>query len=603
VNKQAGLLRGVCILGLAVSLVLFGALLYLSLFEGISLFSPPGLGKSSFAAALEQYDQTVQENSSLSFRQHSSLLDSLEKKALDTENTLSVLKRRRRLGFRAPADREQYLSAYFDAARRAQKLYPHSSQIGALAAETIVLGRRPLSGEAAAELRELALLTSGNYQDLSLAFSIFSGSMSDPESALSLPRELFPLLCSLAQGEEREKYLVNSCIRTVLEDKVQEATVMINSLFDRPPLLDQTILFGAEFFYDHGNPHKAAELFSVFTDDIHLGRQGDALWLAGFIDSARGIWKIAVSQNRTIEPVFGEDEGSEVKARAFYNLGATAPNTAEAEHWLEELFAVGADYLPGRVFGIIRYSRLSPLERALLILDGTDHVNEGLFDLELLRRRSESWTIDRAVAETWLLLNRHPSDGRLYEWAVWYFDFQHRYEETALALRNTGINRVEGPWSALHRAYAMMRAGQLAEAEQALRSIVRSPQENARAPGRRQQPLWQASADLALLLERQNNHEEALRYYEIASAQLAGVLGYDGRPGLADNEERGIPAAGTTPERRDAARVQVRIAGVLRALGKTPESARALDYALDLDPENLEAKLEKRRMDAGKGIL
>jgi len=603
VNRQAGLLKGVCVLGLAVSLVLFGALLYLSLYEGIPLFSPPGLGKSSFALALEQYDQTVLENPSLSFRQHGNLLDSLEKKALDTENTLSVLKRRRRLAFRAPSDREQYLAAYIDAAGRAQKLYPHSSQISAIAAEALIWKGRPLSGEAAAELRELALLMATNYQDLSLVFSIYSGAMSDPESAMALPRELFPLLCSLVQGEEREKYLVNLCIRTVLENKVQEATFMVNDLFDNLPLLNQTILFGAEFFYDHGNFLRSAELFSAFTDDWSLGRQGDALWLGGFIDSARGLWQMATSQNRTIEPVFGEVDASAVKARSYYNLAATAPNGAEAEDWLEMLFANAADYQPGQVFGVIRYSRLAPLDRALFILDRTDHAGEGLFDLEILRRRSESWTVDRTTAETWLLLNRHPNDGRLYEWAVWYFDFQRRYEETALALRNTGINRVEGPWSALHRAFAMMRSGQIAEAEQTLRSIVRSPQETRRAPGRRQQPLWQASADLALLLERQRNFEEALQYYEIAAGQLAGLMGQGGQNETTDDGERGIPAAGTSPERRDAARVQVRIAGVLRSLGKPQESIRVLDYALNLDPENLEAGMEKRRLNAGPGDI
>jgi tetratricopeptide (TPR) repeat protein len=589
-NKQAGLLKGVCVLGLAVSIVLFGALLYLTLYEGISLFSPPNIRKSSFATALEQYDQTIRENPALDFRQHNGLLDTLEKKALDTENVLSVLKRRRFQAFRAPRDREQYLSSYINATGRARKSFPHSSQIGALAGEALVLSG-PLSTQTAAELRELALLISVNYQDLSLVFSVYSGSMADPAMAMSLPKELFPLLCSLAQGEEREKYLVNLCIRTLLEDNAQEATAMANSLFETIPLLEQTILFGAEFFYDHGNYLRAAELFSVFSDDQTMGRQGDALWLAGFIDSARGLWQTLLSRNRTVEEVFGQDNASAVKARASYNLAATAPTVNDAERWLEELFSYGSEYEPGQVFGVIRYSRLVPLDKAIVILDQTDNAKEGLFDLELVRRRSANWTVDRTVAETWLLLNRHPADGRLYEWAVWYFDFQRRYEETALALRNTGINRVEGPWSALHRAYAMLRQGQLTEAEQTLRSIVRSP-ESARAPGRFQQPLWQARADLGLVLEKLRNYEEALQCYEIATGQLAGLFNYG----------EGRSATKITPEQQDAAKVQVYIARVFRTVGKTEESLRALDYALDLDPENMEAKLEKRRFEAAPAV-
>jgi tetratricopeptide (TPR) repeat protein len=539
------------------------------------------------------------------------LLYALEKKALDTENILSVLKRRRHLAFRAFENREEHLSAYISAAGRALKLYPHSSQVSAVAAETLILGARPLPGEAAAELRELAGTVSGTYQDLSLAFLVYSGDMGDPASALSLPRELFPLICSLAQGEEREKYLVNSCLRVILENKTGEATLMVNSLFESTPLRDETIRFGGEFFYDHGNYLRAAELFSAFTDDRGLSRQADALWLAGFTEAARGLWRMAVSQNRsTSEPAFGEIEASAIKARSYYNLAATAPSGQEAIRWLEQLFAAGADYQAGQVFGVIRYSRLLPQDRALAILERTDR--EGLYDLELLRRRSESWPIDRTVAETWLMLTRHPGDERLFEWAVWYFDFQHRYEETLLALQNAENNNVEGPWAALHRSLAMVRSGQFGEAEQTLRSIVRSPEESRKTLGRRQQPLWQASADLGVLLERRRDFEEALQYYEIASNQLlalqAGPAGSWTQPLVEPPDEppaekgEGESAGGISTERRDAAKIQLCIARVLRSLGKTQESIRVLDYALDLDPENLEARMEKRRLDPNRSF-
>jgi hypothetical protein len=56
------------------------------------------------------------------------------------------------------------------------------------------------------------------------------------------------------------------------------------------------------------------------------------------------------------------------------------------------------------------------------------------------------------------------------------------------------------------------------------------------------------------------------------------------------------------PELKDAARVQIRIARCLRSLGREAESRRVLDYALDIDPDNLEAALEKRRLES-RGIL
>jgi tetratricopeptide (TPR) repeat protein len=646
VNRQAGLLRSVCLFGLVAFLVLLGVLIFLSREGGIPFFSSTGLRKSSFALALEEYDQKIRDNPDFSFRQRNSLLDLLEKKALDTENTLSVLKRRRNLAFQASVDQEQYRSAYIQAAARARRQYPYSGQVGALAAEALILDGRipagsagPAAETAADELQELAVLMSqGGLTDLSLAFSVYSGGMGDPALARALPRELFTRVCSRFQGEEREKYLVNSCIRTLLEKNTQEAADMINGIFEEPPLRGETFLFGAEFFYDHGNFLRSAELFSAFDDSRNLARQADSLWLAGFAGSARGLWQAAAAANRNAGGTPGSQgtpfmEGTDlpsIRSRSFYNLASTAPNPQEAGRWLEELFAAQADYQPGRIFGIIRYSRLVSADRALAILSQTDYEQEGLFDLELLRRRSEDWEIDKTVAETWMLLNRHSQDERLFEWAVWYFDFQRRYDETALALRNAGMNRVEGPWSALHRAFALVREKQFTEAEKFLRSIVRSPQETKNAPGRRTQPLWQAGANLAWLLEKQRNYQEALQYYEIAAGQLAGFFGH-GEPagqtepsGQADLFEQagaqigppgqtrpaapprvfaGIPAAGVVPERRDAARIQVRIAGVLRSLGKTPESARALDYALDLDPENLEARLERRRLDAGRSIL
>ena len=138
-NRQASLLRGACLLWLVVFLVLLGTLIFISLYGGIPLLSPIRFGKSSFTQALEEYDQTIRENPNLSFKQHINLLDKLEKKTFDTESTLSVLKRRRFQAFNARTDRELYLSSHAEAAARSRKQYPHSAQIGAIAAEALII--------------------------------------------------------------------------------------------------------------------------------------------------------------------------------------------------------------------------------------------------------------------------------------------------------------------------------------------------------------------------------------------------------------------------------------------------------------------------------
>jgi tetratricopeptide (TPR) repeat protein len=55
-------------------------------------------------------------------------------------------------------------------------------------------------------------------------------------------------------------------------------------------------------------------------------------------------------------------------------------------------------------------------------------------------------------------------------------------------------------------------------------------------------------------------------------------------------------AAALAGRGKSAAAIQIRIARCLQALGRDRESRRVLDYALDLDPENLEARYELRRL-------
>ena len=557
-SERNGILKSVCIFGLVIFLVLLGALLFLSRYGDVPIFSPSGF--RSFFAVLEDYDRRSAAEPGMPGPERNALLDALEKKALDTENHLSVLKRRRAV----PGGSVRYA----EGAERARKLYPYSGQIAVLAAESVM--RLSPSGQARANMLELVpLMTEGALGNFALAFSVYSGAMSDPATARRLPAGLFPLLCAAASGKERERYLVNAAVRTALEEGSGEAVKTLNALFDEEPELDETWIFGAEFFYDHGDFLRSAEFFSRFTDGRSLARQADALWLAGFADSAAGLWRAASSGS-------GEE-----RPRSLYNLVSTVSEPAEKLRLLERLFSGDPAYEPGRLFGVIRYSRLAVNDRALAILDRTDKT-EPLFDLELLRRRSENWIIDKTVAETWILLNKHGGDLRLAEWAAWYFDFQRRHAETALLLGNLERNGVQVPWMELHRAFAMIREGDFSGAGQTLRA--------AGGGAKRYGRYWQAAANLALILDLDRKPEEALELFEIAAAIQANEV----------NRLREMMASGGAL--REASRVQFFAARCLRALNRDTESRRTLDYALDLDPDNLDAALEKRRLET-RGVF
>jgi tetratricopeptide (TPR) repeat protein len=103
----------------------------------------------------------------------------------------------------------------------------------------------------------------------------------------------------------------------------------------------------------------------------------------------------------------------------------------------------------------------------------------------------------------------------------------------------------------------------LEEAAQKLQPLVTDP---AAAP------LWQIPANLGRIMESRRSFGAALEYYEIASAEVK--------------------------DPRAASEVQYRISQCLRALGQGRESRRVLEYALDLNPENLKARAELSRLDS-----
>jgi tetratricopeptide (TPR) repeat protein len=190
-----------------------------------------------------------------------------------------------------------------------------------------------------------------------------------------------------------------------------------------------------------------------------------------------------------------------------------------------------------------------------------------LIDLEILRRRTETTEMPRMVAETWLLLDRYSDVEDIYQWGAWYFGLQRNYAESAKLLQLAMRHNFTGDWIDLHKALQYIREGNLNVAEDTLAGIIASQT----AEGH-----WEAAANLGRVLESLLAPARALTHYEKAMAILSEW----------DEEDAWITAS----------RIQVRIALCLKIFGRIEESRRALEYAIELNPENLTARLELSRL-------
>jgi tetratricopeptide (TPR) repeat protein len=89
-------------------------------------------------------------------------------------------------------------------------------------------------------------------------------------------------------------------------------------------------------------------------------------------------------------------------------------------------------------------------------------------------------------------------------------------------------------------------------------------------------PDWRISANLGRIYESRRSISTALEYYESAAALVL---------------ENKFPL-----DKVSAAEVQMRLSRCLEALGRTEESRQAVEYAYELDPENINIRRELRRV-------
>jgi len=535
----------------------FNPLLRITLIAGLILFVLAGIvftvfflversatkterQQESFSRLLRDYDGAFEELAGTE-REYDYLnreLDKIEKRTLGVESWLSVLKRRRALAAIHPPSHANYVNSI----DRALKAYPASQPINAIAAAALVKNTA-VNTETEQKLRaRLSSFADGEFNNLRLSLHIILGDFRNPARAFMLPDDL--------AGGGTESVNVDMAILKALRSDYRGAAadiqIMLNS---HVSLSDPALRFAAEYFYDFGDLQRSAEIFNMINDDEKaLIRQADALYLAGFTEMSRSIWTMLASSSNE---------------NSLYNLALTTEDTEEAASYLEKLVGLGSQSAAdSECFqaGLIRYSRLLDNERALSLLQNTEGINPARFpfvDLEICRRSAQSQEGGRQIAEAWLLLDRHPENEDLYNWVSRLFFFQRYYQEAKILLRRVEQFQFEGQWVPLYNAILLMNEGDIEAAQDILRSISA---ENAD---------WAVHANLGRILETERSHLRAIEQYEAAVEKVQNP--------------------------KIAARLQIRIARCSTTLGYTNEARRALEYAVELDPENLTARLELER--------
>jgi tetratricopeptide (TPR) repeat protein len=541
-----------CSLGVVLGLVFLGGILFLTYYTRNGIIRSGGL----FFRELRRYDIVVREAAGPVPALLNPMLDSLENNAQSVESLLSVLKRRRDLalgrGLGGNAYAEEYRTAYRTAAERCAALYPYSEPLAALAAEALVL-ESPVIGESSKDLirRYRDLLSEDRFSSLALDIGVLLGDFAGLAEAAAQSRgDVFLASgASLYKGAEQELFFINAALLHLLRGDTEGAASWVVLLLRSPEPSGRARQFAAEFFYNNGSPLRAAEFFARFTDPWSLSRQADSLWLAGYPDGAYSIWSVLAASEEIPDPII---------TRSLYNLASLTEDMKGKTNYFERLLLK----VPEDTLAFLGYSRLFNRARAIDMLMTVDPGQEkSLLDLELLRRRLEQWELPRSVAETWMLLGRHPGDERLYRWGAYFFERQRQYDECALLLKQARMNGMSGSWLDLHEALACIREGYLSDAKTLLQGISQASQDSDH---------WQVFANLGLLEESRRAASDALRFYETASSLVKNNV--------------------------DAARIQVRIARCLRSLGRDQELRRVLEYAADLDPDNLNARLELHRL-------
>jgi hypothetical protein len=572
-------LKFACVCGLALSVMIGAALALAAALSG-------GGEDTTFSGRLTALDALLARGDGAAGAAASPgverLFAQMERQAATAGETLSLLKRRRVLALRDAA----FLPAYEEAADAAAARYPFSAEAAACALEALVLSDRPDKTARAGRL--VTALTGSDFLAASFLARTVSGAFSSPARAAEIPGLLSLLIEAQVlfprSAARRAALDIDAVILSCLKGNAPGAEPYLAELLAgtqgeegaaNPEVSSRIRRFAAEFYYDYEGPRAAAETLAASSEPGDIAFRADALYLSGDIAGARAGWRLlasgpeAASLSAPVPP--------DIRLRALYNLAATAaknagpgtPAAQEERAALDGLFAEaleetrdpGAALSESALYGLLLYTRGLDAANAAAVLSDSRFKASPLLELELLRRRLEILPAERRAPEVWLLLGRRPESEAVLRWAVWYFGFQRLYEDEALALKEAVRRGFQGAWVSAARAAALLREGGdgVTEGERLLEGVPSDERD------------WTVTANLARVREHRKEFQAALAGYERAASMLHGG-----------------------GNRRAEAAVQVRVARCLSALNRPAESRRALEYALDLDPDNLDALSARR---------
>ncbi|MCL2266657.1 MAG: hypothetical protein FWC17_02680 [Treponema sp.] len=533
--------------------------------------------QDSFNRLLAEYDLTA---GGFSFSQSEieflgRQLDNLEKRAITVESWLSILKRRKALAdINAPS-----LENYRKSIENAINAFPLSQPVIAVACSFYAKHTR-ITGDIEIQIRNwLPFLIDSQYIRMRLSLHVILGDFTSPQSASYLPVNIFETpfnWYSYTDGffsKGAESIFADLAVMKTIKGDYRGAAADIQTILgilenrtganNGVALSDLTLRFAAEYHYDFGDLLRSALIFSLINSESAFIRQADALYLAGYYDTAQVIWKILS------EPVNGQF--TQANETSLYNLAAISADQNDSFSYLEKLVNSSFTGENNKTrsdawqFGVIRYSRFLDYSKAAAFLNASGGSNSSYpyIDLEICKRLSQEQNPGRQLAQTWLLLDRYEKNKDLHNWAAWLFLFQRNYSEADILLERFERYKFTDTWADVYRAIRLMNKGDLDAAENIFNSVVMHDEN------------WAVNANTGRILEAALSPLKAIEQYDLAAEKidLSSVL-----------------------NKKKAAAIQIRAARCLKSINRIQDARFALQYALSLDPENLQARMELDRL-------
>ncbi|GMO27068.1 MAG: hypothetical protein Ta2B_07620 [Termitinemataceae bacterium] len=611
------LIKIACVMGLFVFLTFLGLFIYSGFLERLNIFGGKNdLQSANYSELIQRFDlllNDIAQDIPVNPVFLKNLLAALQAKSVGAESHISVLKRYRVLA----KTYNEYIYDYFNLVEIASEKFQHSALLSVLRAEALIWESTALSedGKAQADYakRNAKLINLAqvlvNNGPLSantffpIAFSIYaaSGSFDTLDSTQQVNRasDIFAGFIRSEKDKDKnlyEKTTINAALLNMAADDIQSVSVTLLPLDTKTLQYENSKRFIAEYSYDFANPVLAAELWSSLTNEHDIARAADAFVLADDIEGAKYLWLLLTlkTSNENTPPTTSrlhEESGlpivkqisesvHQLRTRCFYNLASVSADISDKRNYLQQLFMAEAATdlnTSSYIFAVIAWSRIleddiaipflqNILENRLPLVSENQMSTQfvGIVDLELFRRNIKTIPVNKSIADTWLLLNRHSYDTNIYNWAAWYFEFMRRNEDLVSLKHFASQHKVDSPQLMFVDALDLIVSDHKAAALKLLSDLQNDGYKN-----------WAHSANAGLIYEAQRQYTAALGEYSNAIQVIELRI-------------KKIPE-------HDAARVFLRAAHCYAILGNKELQRSHLERALEIAPNNVEVKLQLKK--------